>query len=79
VSESPWTGRVRIPWADVTAVSYRPMMSCYLIGSRAGGCVRVAALMSGLETLAETLADRAPRLPEIQDGIERMASGRELG
>ena len=34
VSESPWTGVVRVPWTDVIAVSYQQSMSWYVIETR---------------------------------------------
>ncbi len=58
VSVSPWTGQVRIPWGEVTAVSYQQSMSWYVIESRGRQRVRVAALMSGLETLAAKSSQR---------------------
>ena len=79
VSESPWTGSVRIPWDEVTAVSYQPAMCWYVIDSRGQGRMRVGMFMSGLETLAAALAERAARAPEIEAGVVRMRSGRELG
>lgn len=78
VSESPWTGVLRVPWADVTAVSYRQSMSWYVIESRGHRRVRVASLMSGLGTLAATLAKRAQGVPAIEAGVERMRARREL-
>ena len=41
--------------------------------------MRVGMFMSGLETLAAALAERAGRAPEIEAGVLRMRSGRELG
>lgn len=79
VSESPWTGVVRVPWDEITAVSFQHSMSWYVIDSRGSRRIRVAALMSGLATLATALARRAASLPAIQAGIERMQSRRELG
>ena len=79
VSVSPWTGVVRVPWADVTSVSYQQSMSWYVIESRGKRRVRVGSLMSGLGTLASTLGRRAARAPAIQAGIERMQTRREFG
>lgn len=79
ISQSPWTGVVRVPWADVTSVSYQQSMSWYVIESRGNRRIRVGSLMSGLGTLATTLSKRAVRAPAIQSGIERMQSRREFG
>ena len=79
VSESPWTGVIRVPWSETTAVTFKQSMSWYVIDSRGNRRVRVAALMSGLATLAAMLAKRTANVPAIQAGIERMQARRELG
>jgi hypothetical protein len=79
ISESPWTGVIRVPWSEITAVSYQQSMSWYVIDSRGSRRVRVASFMSGLGTLAAMLAKRTANVPAIQSGIGRMQARRELG
>jgi hypothetical protein len=79
VSESPWTGLVRVAWSDVTAVTYQQSMSWYAIDSRGNRRVRVGTLMSGLETLAAALAKHGGAVPAIQAAVERMRSRRPFG
>ena len=79
VSESPWTGLVRVAWSDVTAVTYQQSMSWYAIDSRGNRRVRVGTLMSGLETLAAALAKHGGAVPAIQAAAERMRSRRPFG
>jgi hypothetical protein len=79
VSESPWTGMIRVPWSEITSVSYQQSMSWYVIDSRGSRRVRVASFMSGLGTLAAMLAKRTANVPAIQSGLERMQARREVG
>ena len=77
VSESPWTGVRRIPWSEIARISYSASMSWYVIEDRGGNSVRVSAMMSGLQTLARALSERAPSATGAQ-ATERMRSNRVL-
>ena len=75
VSESPWTGVRRLPWTEIAGVSYNAPMSWYVIQDRAGNAVRVSSMMSGLETLARAIKERAPAATGAE-ATERMRQKR---
>lgn len=74
VSESPWTGVRRIPWSEITRVTYSASMSWYVIDARSLPSVRVSSLMSGLSTLGRAIAERSPAAAG-SPGTARLRSG----
>lgn len=65
---SPWTGTARLRWEDITAVAWKASGNLEL-RDRTGRGVRVSALLSGKDSLADELKLRAPGAEGLEKAV----------
>jgi hypothetical protein len=53
---SPWRGRRVIPWSAITGYAYSPANSWHVLFTEGFGTVRLSTLLSGVDQVAEHLA-----------------------
>jgi hypothetical protein len=57
---SPWRGRRRIPWSDISSLSYSEINRWYVIRTRSHGTLRISTFLSGIASFVERLNETEP-------------------
>jgi hypothetical protein len=57
---SPWTGKRKLDWSDLTEVQFSQSMNWFVLRGRPGTVVRLSGLLGGLTELLRALREQAP-------------------